>query len=395
MIQQEYLKICDQALQWAQVRNYKGYGKFDALKSPLLLTLSMNKRLLRGGFIYLISRMPINLRPALFVAKTQNPKGLALFAMSNFNLYKITNDSSYLKEGLHLLDMLFDVSSYRDYSGHCWGYDYPWQSTCFFIPPYEPNCVVTCFVATAFLQAYEITNEKRYLDIGISVANFILKDLNKIDVGSDKKCFSYDLNSSWKVINVNALIAALMANLFKLTQEQEYKKTAQETMSWVISQKTDYHAWYYTDPPEASHITHDNYHTGFVLDSIYEYLSVFPCVKIQKTWQNGLDFYKAKLFTNDHAPKWMHDKIYPHDIHGAAQGIITFAIASRSNEAYLNYSDKILEWTLGNLFSPKHYRFFYQKGKFWTKRFTLMRWSQAWMTYAISRFLLYSKENSN
>ena len=40
---------------------------------------------------------------------------------------------------------------------------------------------------------------------------------------------------------------------------------------YVVSKQTDYGAWFYADPPSASHITHDNYHTGFILDAILQY----------------------------------------------------------------------------------------------------------------------------
>ena len=40
---------------------------------------------------------------------------------------------------------------------------------------------------------------------------------------------------------------------------------------YVVSKQTDEGAWFYAEPPSASHITHDNYHTGFILDAILVY----------------------------------------------------------------------------------------------------------------------------
>ena len=42
-------------------------------------------------------------------------------------------------------------------------------------------------------------------------------------------------------------------------------------MRYVVSKQTDEGAWFYAEPPSASHITHDNYHTGFILDAILNY----------------------------------------------------------------------------------------------------------------------------
>lgn len=391
----EYENICIGALGWAREQDYKGYSKFDALNSPLLAWLAGGCRFLRGGFVFGMSRMPVNLRPLLFVRKKQNPKGLALFARSYFNLYEINGDESFKEEGLRLLEVLLGLSKREKYSGHCWGYDHPWQNIAFFIPAYEPNCVVTCAVGEGFLRGYHLTGNEKYLGVCRSIAEFILRDLKQIDVAEGMRCCSYDLNSDWKVINVNAMAAAFLAKLFEITNNDEYKAAGREMMRWVISQQTDYHAWYYTDPPEASRITHDGYHTGFVLDAIGDYLKIFPDAAIEKAWRDGLGFYKANLFTEDFAPKWMYDRKYPADIHGAAQGIITFTRASAIEQDMLEISKNILDWTLENLYSPKQNRFYYQMSKYWTKKFTLMRWSQAWMCYAMSEYLLKISYNDS
>ena len=72
---QDLINILENCLNWAKKNDYKGYSKFDALNSPFLKTISGNSFYLKAGFIYLISRFPINIRPLLFVRKKQNPKG--------------------------------------------------------------------------------------------------------------------------------------------------------------------------------------------------------------------------------------------------------------------------------------------------------------------------------
>ena len=76
----------------------------------------------------------------------------------------------------------------------------------------------------------------------------------------------------------------------------------------------------------------------------------------------------------------MHDVDFPHDNHGAAQGILTF---SRHEKEYPGLADKIGQWTLDNMYHPKG-RFYYQQTKHYTKRFTLLRWCNGWMARALS-----------
>ena len=102
---------------------------------------------------------------------------------------------------------------------------------------------------------------------------------------------------------------------------------------------------------------------------------------------NALNYYQKHLFTNEGAPRNRDNREYPYDIHGAAQGIITFAKMSRMNPEYIEFADKIYNWTIQNLYSGKGY-FYYQKTRLYTKKFNLMRWCNAWMLYAMGELLL-------
>jgi len=323
------------------------------------------------------------------VEKSQNPKGLALFARSCVNIHRVTADDLWIQEATSILELLKGFSSINQgYSGHCWGYDHPWQNDTFFAPRYSPNAVVTANVAEAFLDAYEITGNCDFLDIATTTTDFIRDHLTHIDVGGGQLCCSYVSGNEWKVINVNAMIAALYARLFSIVGDEEFRERARAHMNWVVNQQTEDGAWYYSDPPEQSTIKHDNYHTGFVLDGLLRYERFTGDRQWQKTFKGGLEFYEKNLFIDNGAPKWESDKTYPFDSHSAAQGIITFSRCNR-----LGFAEKILNWTLDNLYLEKESRFMYQRHKHIIKQYTLMRWSQAWMTYAISEFLLRSEQN--
>jgi len=387
-----YKQILLTALDWAEKNNYSGYSKFDALNSPILRKLCGNSTLARSVFVYLNSRSPINVRPFIFVEKRQNPKGLALFARSYFNLYNLTNNKLYLQKGIDLIKILLSLSQKDKFSGHCWGYDHPWQNKAFYAPQYYPNTVVTVVVCNALLDAYALTEDNKYLNIVKSVYDFTISNLTTI-IDNDKYfCSSYIPNNDWKVINVNALLGCLFSRLYKYTNDNKYFDHAKRYINWVASTQTDYGAWFYTDPPEASPITHDNYHTGFVLDAILDYMENTNDNQYLDKYMLGLDYYKKNLFTDQYAPKWMFDKQYPHDIHGVAQGIITFSKASKYESRYLDLSENIANWGIQNLYNGDG-RFFYQKGKYWTKSFTLMRWCQGWMCCALSNYLMASNVN--
>ena len=393
-MEQDYLAVCLKGLGWARGRDYFGYSKFDALNSPVLRLLAGRSRFLRSGFVFGVSRLPVNLRPWLGVRRRQNPKGLALFARAYLRLARVTGDGELAGEGRRLLEVLLGISQKGRYAGECWGYDHPWQNVAFFIPAYEPNTVVTCTVAEALLDAYEADGQERWLEAARSAARFVMEDLRYMAVGEGMLCCSYDLHSDWKVVNVNGMVAALLGRLWGHTREEELRERAWAHLRWVLSQQTGEGAWYYTDPPEASRITIDNYHTGFVLDSLGACrLRLGEDAAVAEAYERGLAYYRTELFEGDGAPKWMFDRSWPRDVHGAAQGVITFSraagLAGEAGEApgRLGFARKVLDWALGNLYEPRAGRFYYQQGRGWTKRFTLMRWCQGWMCLALAEYL--------
>ena len=99
---------------------------------------------------------------------------------------------------------------------------------------------------------------------------------------------------------------------------------------YVVSKQTDEGAWFYAEPPSASHITHDNYHTGFILDAILVYGQATKTDEFDGRVRRRVSTSTARrLFEPDGAARFMSDQHYPIDIHGCAQGVITFALQQK------------------------------------------------------------------
>lgn len=379
----ELLSLCFRALAWAEEQDYCGYGKFDALNSQWLHRITGDSRILRGGAVYLVSRAPLNLRPFLKVEKRHSPKGLALFARSYMNLHRLDEDGEWLGKALSLLRRLLPLSQIGQFSGHCWGAEYPRQSTKFFIESYYPTAVVTVEVGEAFLDAFQLTGEKWLLDVAHSTALFLTEDLDAIDYGTDELLYSYIPGNKLQVINSNAKIGSYLARLGMIAEDVSLATKAHAVMNWVVNRQTSNGAWYYAHPPEASHVKHDNYHTGFVLNSLREYMLAAQDFEWKGAYQRGLQYYQSHLFQPNGRPKWRSDRVYPLDIHGAAQGILVFSSCAERYPAYMEMAERILKWVTADMMAPEG-RFYYQKGRLLTKKYTLMRWCQAWMSYALS-----------
>lgn len=367
---------------------YEGYNKHDGLLSPVLSFFMSNSKLLRLIAIQLVMRFPFNIRPLLLVPRTRNPKGIGLFAHAYLNSYQLTNRVESLDETERLLKWLKKNASH-EWGGTSWGYQYPWQDVGFFAPSHFPNRVVTCWIGYSFFKAWQITKDTRYLDTCKKICTFLRDAPNRIIDTDDELCFSYvpDRSVTWAVMDVSALVGKMFALTGMATDDASLLSDAKRCMSYIINRQTDYGAWHYTDPPKESHITHDNYHSGIILDCINDYMITTKSDVYRDSYKKGLEYFAKNLFLSNGAPKWMNNKVYPFDIHGASQGIITFSKASQKIPQYLELAKKILIWTKANLYSKKTKQFWYQKEQLFTKRFTLMRWCNAWMAFALTTYL--------
>ncbi len=385
-------RILDTVWEWSNNQGLKGYNKHDGLNSPLLRALMGWGKWPRIIAIQAVMRMPVNIRPMLLVPKSLNPKGLALFTLGMLDRHSCDPQGGHLEQAEKILKTLESNCSPGNWSGNCWGYHYPWQDPGFFAPANIPNAVVTSFVCEAFLAAYRLTGKKQYLETVGASCEFFLRDLTVLLDESDKLCLGYmPLPMSMRVMDVSILIGAVLAQYGVLAEDKGKLATARRLVGYVVDQQTDYGAWFYTDPPEDSPIRHDNYHTGFIVDALWRYMEATGDWQWRTNYDHGLQFYADKLFNQDGSPRWMSDKDFPHDVHGSAQGLVSFSLAVRNGYPYEELLSRIGDWAIRNLYHPDG-RFYYQKYRYFTKKFTLLRWCNGWMFRGLSASIACIKE---
>jgi rhamnogalacturonyl hydrolase YesR len=364
---------------YIEKEEYRGYDCYDALNSPLLSALSFRSKTLRIAFIQSLKILPVNMRPLFLVGKGHNPKGLGLILSATSNLLKTTDDKNYLKKLEFLTTLLLKLSS-KGYSGNCWGYNFDWQSRVFFVPKYTPTIVNTSYVGHAFLDAFEATGNDLYLKTARSACDFILNDLHQ-SREEDRICFSYTPIDTLKVHNANILGAGLLARVFSFTGEDKLKATAARSVGYVMKYQNANGSWYYAQTDIQSWI--DSFHTGFVLESLKHFLDGTGTKEFESNLRSGFDFFVNRFFLEDGTPKYYHDRVYPIDIHSAAQGIVTLTKLRTWHPQAEAVREKLVRWVINQMQNRKGY-FYFQKRKYFTNRISYMRWSQAWMYHALA-----------
>ncbi len=369
--------------QYIEDEGFKGYDPYDALNSPILKGLSSGSKLLRIAFIQTLKRLPVNLRPLLFIRKEYNPKGIGLFLWGYAKLYKVENKAEYLERISYLLDLLEKLKS-EGYSGNCWGYNFDWQTRTVFIPAFSPTIVNSSFIGHALIDVYKYTGIEKALRMAISIKDFIINDLNRAEENGSI-CFSYTPVDHAVVHNANLLGASLLIRLFKYTKDNKMMDISLSSLDYSMKYQKEDGSWPYGTDNFQGWI--DSFHTGFNLQSILYFFEEGFADEYRPAFEKGVKFYSENFFLDDGTPKYYHDKIYPLDIHAPAQAVVFF---SKLGEAHRDLSERVVQWMINNLQDRQGF-FYLQKKRHYTNKIPYIRWAQAWAFHALTEFELLNQ----
>ena len=364
---------------------FKGYDPYDGLNSALFQSLPLipKARFPRLAWIQLFKRLPVNLRPLVGIRKGYNPKGLALFLTGYCNLARIEGLEKYSDRINFLASKLIELKS-PGYSGNCWGYNFPWESKAFYFPRHTPTVVASTFAANALIDAWEVTGNNTYLDAGISTKDFVLKDLNRTETEDGNFVFSYSPIDKTSVFNASLLGARLLARIFSITKEDLLQETSRKAVAYCCGQQNADGSWFYSTLPWHQWI--DNFHTGFNLECIVDYQNFTGDKSFDVYIEKGMKYYLENFFDESGRSSYYNNSLYPIDIHAPSQLFVTLNKAGIF-EPNKQLAERVMKWTVNNMQSPRGY-FYYQKRKFLTNKIAYMRWSQAWIFYGLTYYIL-------
>jgi hypothetical protein len=371
---------------WCRERDYAGHDPFDALNSRLFQATPLRRsRLARLVWTQLFKRSPLSFRNLACVPAERNSKGTALFALAALANYRRTKTKAAETEVRALLD---DLSNVRldNKSGAAWGYNFDWQGRAFFAPKGTPTIVPTAFAARAFLVAARDLKDESYLRMARSSCDFILNDLPRSFDSESEVCWSYSPVDRTRVFNASLLAAETLASVGALTGEAELCEWAVRGARYVVNRQREDGSWAYGADSYQSWA--DNFHTAFVLTSMARITEAYPSCRDEFSGaiKRGYEFWRASFFLSNGWPKYFHDRLYPVDAHSAGASIVALLELQKLDGEAIEFAQKIALWAIRNLRDPRGF-FYYQRRRFYTVRTPYMRWSQAWMLYALARLL--------
>lgn len=387
---------------YCETEDYKGWDPYDGLKSKVANALLPLKHsaILRLCVIQGFKRCPVNLRRIAMVPKEHNAKGIGLFLQGYCNLYKMIEKKGVafkelgttdevLRKIRYLADLLLQMRSDKmfpgEFHGACWGYNFDWQARRLFLfPAHTPTVVATNFCATALMEAYEVTHDKRYLKVALSAARFIIEDLHRSEY-KDGFLFSYSkLPGNDTVFNASILGSRLLSYCYKYTGNETYKQLARKSIVACCAGQEEDGSWRYGMLPVQK--WRDSFHTGYNLDGLIAYQENTGDNSFDENIAKGFDYYINHFFLDDGTPKYYDNQTYPIDIHCPGQLFVTLSRLHKFG-AFRQTAAKVLQWTIDNMQDPNGY-FYYQLKPGMSSKIPYMRWSNAFMFSALSFYLL-------
>lgn len=371
---------------WCRERDYAGHDPFDALNSSLFQATPLrHSRVARLAWTQLFKRSPFNLRGLAGVPVEKNAKGTALFALAALARVRRERNAETEAEARELLDELLEARL-RNLSGAAWGYNFDWQGRAFYAPRGTATIVPTAFAARALVEASEAFKDDSYLQVARSACDFILRDLNRSAESADEICWSYSPLDRTRVFNASLLAAETLASVYGLTREKELCEWALRGARYVVRRQRADGSWAYG--AEGFQSWADNFHTAFVLTSLTRIMRACEGVRDELTeaTRRGYAFWTKNFFLADGWPKYYHDRLYPVDAHSAGAAVVALLEMSGLDEEAQALARTVALWAVRHLQDRRGF-FYYQLRRFHTARTPYMRWSQAWMMYALAKLL--------
>jgi hypothetical protein len=383
---------CQDLWQWCRGQNFAGYDPYDALNSHLFQATPLrHSRMARLAWTQFHKRSPVNFRALAGIPRERNSKGIALFALAALAEYRRSKTKEAEIEARELLDDLMSMCL-KGFKGAAWGYNFDWQARAFFAPRGTPMIVPTAFAARALCEASEALGPEEYLPFARTICDFILNDLNRSEETDDQVCFSYSPLDHTCVFNASLLGAETLASLGGLCKEESLGVWAMRAARYVIHRQRKDGSWAYGGTDYQSWA--DNFHTAFVLTSLSRVLRSVPGAvatgsasqDLETAIKRGYDCWRERFFLVNGWPKYYPNRLYPADAHSAGAAIVALAELQWLDPGAIQLAETIAHWAIENMKDRCGF-FYYQRHRFHAVRIPYMRWSEAWMAYALARLL--------
>ncbi|WP_404425535.1 hypothetical protein [Thalassospira australica] len=341
----DLIAVRDRVLAGIVHADFAGTDPFDGLESRMFRATGLGRfRMARLAWLQAIKRGPRLLRHIAMIPALQNPKTLALLLGA--------------ADGVRLCNVAGRLCQMQNKDGG-WGYPFAWQARAFYVPHGASNAIVTSFAVDG-LMAGGMASSDPVLQRAAGFLRGLWRNGYFAYVGQgDGEIHNASLWGAWA--------------LHRIDPGNEISRKA---VAQVLAAQRSDGAWEYGT--RSHHRFVDGFHTGYILD-VLDRFRTSGMVGLDDAIMRGYAFYRAECFDVNGRPRSFAGRDRYVDCHAVAQAIATLC---RFDE--LEAAQKIADWAYEALFDAKRGVFYAGLGRFGVDRRNYMRWTQAWMVWALS-----------
>lgn len=355
---------------------YKTFDPYDILNSKFISKLVYYRKIIL--LLTQINRFsPINIRNAIGIKKCFNSKAMALVlhALVGLNSKKDREDIDFI------LNWLIQNKS-DNYEQYSIGFTFDVVLDHSIARKGESSLIISLFTIFAFIEYFNRTKDNSILE---HIHSFYQLIEEKLPHEEDEELlwYSYNFHKENEIYNATAKVGKFFVLYYNLTKDDKLIEKIKKILNYLLLKQRQDGSWAY-----GQNITYtDGFHTAFILEAVWYMLKLVDDNHYRKMFDLGLSHYEKYMFKENGQPLYFHPLYGPKDIRKAlvetdirdcAMAIVLFSKIGDYERA-----EKVLDWTIKNMYNSKEHYFYFYRNKLWTNKINFIRW-QAWMVYALS-----------
>ena len=395
----EVRETLDRAIDFAKKIGIENHDPYDVKGSRIGMWSYGGKSplrfVVRKGLNALELLFPLALRQAMRIPKIASHGGVARMAQAYTAYGRLTSNDQYQGKAAELLAWLRENHAHAEV-GKAWGLPFDWQMFVR-VPANSPIGHTTMGVGNALLDFLKVKKEEWMEQDLVAACEFLANGLMQTTRESGSVVLSYTPLDNSEVMNTNAEIAALLANVGRKYERPEFVALSEKVTRFVIETQNEDGSWNYSAPVSGVRKPDiDHYHTGMILAalmSLADNLDGEVRSEVVSALGRGTEFHLRKHFDDLGRPKMRPDSLYPICSYSAGESILTLQEAKESphlssglRERAQARQEALIRFVVRNMM----YRdgcFYYRAWKVKKMRVESLRWAQALICHGLAEYL--------
>src|SRR5256885_2384331 len=161
----------DGVAKWVEAHDYRAFDPGDGDLS-FLRYFTFDIHFLRRLLTATVLRTPFHIRPWIGIRPHTSTKGMGYMGWGYVKMYAITRSDSYRQRAESCFNWLMENRSNGN-EQFCWGNHFAFSTRAGTIPEHTPTIVWSSLIGLAFMEAYEVLGNPKYLEVAASTGEWI------------------------------------------------------------------------------------------------------------------------------------------------------------------------------------------------------------------------------